>query len=168
MLNFESEKFLALSPHAKLLLTYSSVVQKQIEFTELFFNAIGLSFPDDEMIFHNVLTEITNSKIDYKIEKIKFIPPTMAQCLEYLTQRINQKQTDITPSKAILICEKFMNFYTKKNWKVGNRKMQNWKTALVFAESWNVNVSSNSEPQKNAIDSYSSFDRLMKERQAQK
>lgn len=161
MLNFESKKFLSLSTSAKLLLSYSNSIGRQIEESEVFFSAIGLKFPEDLMIFHQVVTEINNAKIDYSIEKIKFIPPTTEQCIAYLTERKEQKLNNLSQLRIIQVSNAFIEFYSKTKWKVKSRKtkklqkMKTWRTALTAAEKWQF-------PESDTSSVFKSFDEFAK------
>ena len=58
-------------------------------------------------------------------EKKRFIPPTVEQVAEYVTQR----KSKVDP-------QGFIDFYESKGWLVGKTPMKDWKAACRNAEHW--------------------------------
>ncbi|WP_231489881.1 DUF6291 domain-containing protein [Pedobacter sp. Leaf170] len=59
----------------------------------------------------------------------RFSPPTHTQVYDYFIEKIND--TFWSESEANHQAEKFMNFYSSKNWMVGKNKMSIWKSAAA-------------------------------------
>ena len=161
MLNIGSNKFLSLSDKGKLLLTVSMQLEKEIGEHKIFYDALNLSFPEDQMIFNGIITEIQNAKINYKLDKIKFKPPSPDTAIFYL--QLNKKliTNEINKSNIEGFVNYFINFYQAKNWKVANKKMQNWKIAILkAANTWSVKYNKpaeNTTKVDNAMKSYEDF-----------
>ena len=62
--------------------------------------------------------------------RVRFVAPTHDEILDYMTSYCFEKQYDLNP---VLESEKFFNYYTSNNWRVGRNKMKDYKAA---ARSW--------------------------------
>ena len=71
----------------------------------------------------------------------KFIPPTIEQVKTYCTERKNQVDA-----------EKWIDFYTSKNWMIGKNKMKDWKAAVRTWEHNNISQQQSKTPQKGNFD----------------
>lgn len=60
-----------------------------------------------------------NVNNDNNINSSRFTPPTLEEVKEYCFERKNKVD-----------CEKFIDFYTSKNWMVGKNKMKDWKASV--------------------------------------
>lgn len=59
----------------------------------------------------------------------RFTPPTQEEVYSYMGEYSQSKEKKISPEEP----EKFINFYTGKNWYVGKNKMKDWKAS---ARNW--------------------------------
>lgn len=160
MLDLKSDKFNSLSWEAKLLLTTSISSEVQISNNVFFYKVLGLSFPEDEFKFHSILTEINNAKINYRINKIKFIPPTKDQSLFFLLENQNKLKKKLSSSEIEFANDYIFNFYESKNWKTTKGKIQNWKYVFLKAIStWDINFNNDKSLNKidEAVKSYEDF-----------
>jgi hypothetical protein len=79
-----------------------------------------------EKILEKILKEL--QEINQKLTKkkrnpvVRFVPPTIEDLKNYMKSK-----------NYIDFSKTFFNFYETKNWKVGQNKMQKWKTAV---ETW--------------------------------
>lgn len=140
MLNLESPKFMNLSDKAKLLLTLSIHSEKEIKEDKFFYDALGFKYPEDQMFFNGIITEIHNSKINYQLKNIKFNPPSKQEAIFYLQLNLNKITNTKNAENIEFFVNYFIDFYQLKKWKVGKSKMVNWKMALIRAvNQWNIN-----------------------------
>ena len=140
MLDFTSKKFMELSPSAKILILYSNAIEKEIVFSKIFAQSIGLNYPDDELLFIRVLQEIESKRINYKLEKTKFIPPTLQECEFFLQIMKNRLKKSLTLSEIKHFSLRFFYFYESKKWKKNGIKITDWKHEIIYAaNNWNDN-----------------------------
>ena len=71
----------------------------------------------------------TNSK--ELVKGKSFFPPTQNEVEVYF---ISEKK--IPESDAVYFSQRFVDFYTSKNWYVGKNKMSNWKSAATRSLEW--------------------------------
>jgi len=66
---------------------------------------------------------IEENRIEEKIPKNRFIPPTVQEVKDYILEKSYEVDA-----------ERFVNFYESKGWVVGKAKMKSWKAAIA---NWN-------------------------------
>lgn len=135
---FEMNKFHNLSLNAKLLLLSSYSFKKDLGKEKnypFFCKIIGLSLPNDELSFHYYLSEITNAKIKYSIENIRFKPPTHDDCNNFLNILGNKLKKILTSEQKSTLVDNFILYFNNNNWKIGKNRVQmvDWKQALIYA-----------------------------------
>lgn len=161
MLDLKSSKFNSLSVEAKLLITTSMSSEIQITNNVFFYNVLGLNYPDDEMKFHQIITEINNSNINYKIEKIKFIPPTRDQSLFFLLENKNKLKITLSSSEIEVANNIIYDFYESKKWRTTKGKIKNWKFTFIRAiTTWDFNFNKKQKESTKvdeAVKSYNDF-----------
>lgn len=60
-----------------------------------------------------------------RVGKPRFIPPTLAEVLDYVSER-----------GSPVVPQEFIDFYAAKGWMVGNTPMKDWRAACRNAEKW--------------------------------
>jgi hypothetical protein len=89
--------------------------------------------PDGGLSINKNVKNDKNDKNKRKYIKEKFSIPTIEQVSEYCRERNNE----IDP-------ERFVDFYTSKNWMIGKNKMKDWKAAI---RTWEKNSKQSSPDQ---------------------
>jgi hypothetical protein len=139
MIDINSTKFLSLSKESKLLILAAIFEEREITFSKFFCQLIDLEYPDDSFVFHQKLKEIADKKIDYKNPKLKFSKPTVDEIEKFLFLIRNKLKKSFNLEQIKFFSNYFYNFYENKNWKIGQKKMVDWKKHLVYAvNNWDV------------------------------
>lgn len=144
---FENESFYKLSLKARLLLMASFNSEKCISNNKnhnFLAKFIDVDLPAEDFLFEVIIGEIRLSGIKYQLEKIKFIAPTVDDCINFLTTIEKRLKKTLSFAQKKAISEYFINYYESKNWKLGKNKVQitSWRHALMkAADNWQIVVS---------------------------
>ena len=92
-------------------------------------NPIGVSNKNPEKTPNVNVNENVNGNVndigEKETPKKRFVPPTIEEVREYCRERGNR----VSP-------ERFVAFYSAKNWFIGKNKMKDWKQAII---TWELN-----------------------------